>query len=123
MWKDFKKFAFKGNIVDLAMAVILGTAFGKIVTSLVNDMLMPFIGLIIGGVNFTKLSFTFGEATVKYGIFLQSVVDFLLVALALFFFIRLFLRFKKKEEKAAAPVVSKQEELLTEIRDLLKAKQ
>jgi large conductance mechanosensitive channel len=120
MWEDFRKFAFKGNIVDLGVAVILGAAFGKIVTSLVNDLIMPLIGLIIGGVNFTKLSITVGHATVKYGIFIQSVVDFLLVALSLFLFMRFFLRFRKKEEKAAAPAVNKQEELLAEIRDLLK---
>lgn len=123
MWNDFKKFAFKGNIVDLGVAVILGAAFGKIVTSLVNDLLMPLIGLIIGGINFKNLSFTVGHATVKYGMFIQSVVDFLLVALALFLFVRFFLKFKKKEEKAAAPAPNKQEELLAEIRDLLKAQQ
>jgi large conductance mechanosensitive channel len=117
--QEFKKFALKGNVLDLAVAVIIGAAFGKIVTSLVEDIIMPIIGLIMGGVNFSDLSFNVGKAVVKYGAFIQSIIDFLIIAISIFMVVRFFNRFKKKEE-VAAPQVDNKEVLLTEIRDLLK---
>ncbi|MGM0878020.1 MAG: large-conductance mechanosensitive channel protein MscL [Bacillota bacterium] len=119
MLQEFKKFALKGNVLDLAVAVIIGAAFGKIVTSLVEDIIMPIIGLLMGGLDFSKLSFKVGSAVVKYGEFIQSIIDFLIIAISIFMVIRFFNRFKKKEA-AVAPVVDKKEVLLTEIRDLLK---
>lgn len=123
MWQDFKKFAMKGNVLDLAIGVIIGGAFGKIVTSLVNDVIMPIFGLILGGINFSDLQFQYGETLIKYGAFIQSIVDFLIIAFSIFIFIRLITNFKKKEEPQAAdvpPEPSKEEILLSEIRDLLK---
>lgn len=122
MFQEFKKFALKGNVVDLAIGVIIGGAFGKIVTSLVNDLIMPLIGLILGGINFSKLSFTVADAEIKYGAFLQTVVDFLIVAFTIFIVVKMFNRFKKKQEEqpVAAATPDKTELLLTEIRDLLK---
>lgn len=121
VWKDFKKFAFKGNIVDLAVAVIIGGAFGKIVTSMVNDLIMPLIGIFLGGLSFTSLSFKFGSAVIKYGAFIQTVVDFFIISATLFCIVRMYLKFlKKEEEKPKTPSEpSNQEVLLTEIRDLL----
>ena len=120
MLDDFKKFAMKGNVVDLAVAVIIGGAFGKIVNSFVNDVLMPPLGALLGGVDFTGLSWQLsGEATLNYGMFIQTVIDFLIVAWAIFLAIKAMERFKKKEEeKPSEP--PKEEVLLTEIRDLLK---
>ncbi|MCQ2582764.1 MAG: large-conductance mechanosensitive channel protein MscL [Treponema sp.] len=122
----FKKFISRGNVVDMAVGVIIGGAFGKIVTSLVNDVVMPLIGLAIGGLNFKDLSFKLGEATVAYGNFIQSVVDFLIVAICIFAVIRIFEKFKKKEEPKAeepAPIVKSDELIVLEdIRDLLKNK-
>ncbi|MBD1380322.1 large conductance mechanosensitive channel protein MscL [Metabacillus arenae] len=122
MWEEFKKFAFKGNVIDLAVAVVIGGAFGKIVTSLVNDIITPLIGLLLGGINFSKLSFTVGAAVIKIGLFIQSTIDFFLIAFSIFLFVRFFNRFKRKEEKQPAAEVKadKKEELLVEIRDLLK---
>lgn len=120
MFQEFKKFALKGNVVDLAVGVIIGGAFGKIVTSLVNDMIMPLIGLLMGGIDFSKLSINVAKAEVKYGAFIQTVVDFLIVALTIFLVIRFFNRFKKKEEEKPSVTVDSKEELLKEIRDLLK---
>lgn len=123
MIKEFKEFSLKGNVLDLAIGVIIGAAFGKIVTSLVNDMIMPLIGLLMGGIDFNHLQIKVGSAVVKYGTFIQTIVDFLIVAFSIFMFIKLISRLKKKEEKqeeAAEPTLSKEEELLTEIRDLLK---
>ncbi|MEW9667993.1 large conductance mechanosensitive channel protein MscL [Ammoniphilus sp. 3BR4] len=122
MWQEFKTFALKGNVLDLAIGVIIGAAFGKIVTSLVNDLLMPLLGLLLGGLNLSGLEFQFGNAVLKYGAFLQTVVDFLIVAFSIFLFIKGLNRFKRKEEAkpAAPPAPSKEEVLLTEIRDLLK---
>ena len=124
MFSEFKKFALKGNVVDLAVGVIIGAAFGKIVTSLVNDIIMPLIGLLLGGVSFTKLNFPIGDAVVAYGIFIQTIVDFFIVAFSIFLFVKLFNRLKRKEEEAIPepPAPTKEEELLAEIRDLLKAK-
>lgn len=115
MWKEFKAFAIKGNIIDLAIGVIIGGAFGKIVTSLVNDIIMPIIALLIGRINFSSLSY-YG---IKYGEFIQTVVNFFIVAFSIFIVIRYVIRHKKKEEVKETPV-NPQEELLREIRDLLK---
>jgi large conductance mechanosensitive channel len=115
MWKEFKEFAIKGNVIDLAVGVIIGGAFGKIVTSIVQDLLMPLIALILGKDNFSNLHY----GTVAYGKFIQSVVDFFIIAFSVFLFVKFINRFKRKE----APVAKKldrQEELLAEIRDLLK---
>ncbi len=122
----FKKFISRGNVVDMAVGVIIGGAFGKIVTSLVNDIVMPLIGLLIGGLNFSELSITIGEAKIAYGNFIQTIVDFLIIAICIFSVIRLFEKFKKKEEvkpEEPAPVIKSDEAvLLEEIRDLLKNK-
>ncbi|MFP3122403.1 large conductance mechanosensitive channel protein MscL [Ectobacillus funiculus] len=123
MWQEFKKFAFKGNVMDLAVGVIIGAAFGKIVTSLVADIITPLVGLLLGGINITHLQIQVGNAVVKYGSFLQTIVDFLIVAFSIFMFIRFFNKLKRKqetEEKQEKPKPSREEELLTEIRDVLK---
>lgn len=123
MWNEFKKFAMRGNVLDLAVGVVIGTAFGKIVSSLVDDIIMPLVGSIGGGIDFSSLSIHFGEAEVKYGSFIQTVVDFLIIAFSIFIFIRLINRFKRNEEvKKEAPKTDTKEELLMEIRDLLKNK-
>ncbi|MCM3707017.1 MULTISPECIES: large conductance mechanosensitive channel protein MscL [Cytobacillus] len=123
MWNEFKKFALKGNVLDLAVGVVIGAAFGKIVSSLVDDIIMPLVGLLMGGVDFTDLMVKVGGAQVKYGLFIQNVVDFFIVAFSIFVFIRIINnRFKKKEEEALEPEVDPNVELLTEIRDLLKNK-
>lgn len=125
MWKQFKAFALKGNVLDLAVGVIIGTAFGKIVTSVVNDIIMPLFGLILGGVNLSNLTLTYREAVVSYGVFLQTIVDFTIIAFSIFLFIKLITRFKRKEEAKPTepPAPSNQELLLAEIRDLLKNRQ
>lgn len=121
MWNEFKQFTVKGNVLDLAIGVIIGGAFGKIVTSLVNDLLMPIIGLLLGGISFTGLQYQYGDTVIKYGAFIQSIIDFFIIAFSIFVFIRLINRFKNKEAKEVptAPILTKQEALLTEIRDLL----
>ena len=122
MWKEFKAFAFKGNVLDLAVGVIIGAAFGKIVSSLVADLLTPLLGILMGGLDFSSLSAQVGDATITYGVFIQTVIDFLIVAFSIFLFIKLIGKMKKKEEEkpAAPPAPSAEEALLTEIRDLLK---
>lgn len=125
MWKEFKAFAFKGNVLDLAIGVIIGGAFGKIVTSLVNDLIMPLFGVLLGGLNFTELQWHMGEAAISYGAFLQSVVDFAIISFSIFMVIRILNRVKRKEEEAAPappPAPPVEAVLLTEIRDLLKEK-
>lgn len=144
MIKEFKEFAMRGNVVDMAVGVVIGGAFGKIVTSLVNDVIMPPIGVLLGGADFKELKYVLQEAvldaegavvtpevTLNYGAFLQTIIDFLLVALAIFFLIKGINKLsdlKKKEEEAApaepapAPEPSAEEKLLSEIRDLLKNK-
>ena len=130
MLKDFKEFAFKGNVLDMAIGVIIGGAFGKIVTSLVNDLIMPIISILIGGLNFTDLKYVItpkhgdiAENAIAYGSFIQNVVDFLIIAFCIFIFVRLIEKFKKKEEvKVEAPKKADDVVLLEEIRDLLKAK-
>ena len=115
---EFKKFIAKGNAMDLAVGVIIGSAFGKIVSSIVDDILMPLIGVIIGGIDFSNLSIKIGEATVTYGNFIQNVIDFLIIAVCIFFIVKIMKKFTKKEEEPAPDTV-----LLEEIRDLLKEKQ
>ena len=120
---EFKKFIMKGDVVDLAVGVIIGGAFGKIVTSLVNDILMPIIGVIIGGIDFSNLSINFIDAKIMYGSFIQQVLDFLIISLCIFIFIKLIAKFtNKKDEVDKLEDKEKSDEtiLLEEIRDLLK---
>lgn len=100
MLKEFKDFALRGNVMDLAIAVIIGGAFGKIIASLVNDVLMPLIGLLLGGISFANLSVTVGEAVVAYGLFIQAIVDFVIVAFVIFLLVRAMNRMKKPEPAA-----------------------
>ena len=129
MFEEFKKFAMRGNVVDLAVGMVIGGAFGKIVSSFVKDVLMPPIGMLMGGVDFSDLAITLKEAvgetaavTMNYGLFIQTVVDFLIVAFAIFMVVKAMNSMKKEEEAApAAPAApSKEEVLLTEIRDALR---
>lgn len=120
--KEFKEFISKGNIVDMAIGVIIGSAFGKIVTSLVNDIFMPIIGVIVGGLDFSNLSIKVGNSAIMYGSFIQNVVDFLIVAACIFFMIKVLSKFKKKEEVKTETTVDENTLLLREIRDLLKKK-
>ncbi|MGI6203746.1 MAG: large conductance mechanosensitive channel protein MscL [Anaerovoracaceae bacterium] len=127
MWKEFKEFAFKGNAMDMAVAVVLGTAFTAIVNALVDGIITPIIGIVIGGIDFSSLAFTVGSASIKYGMVIQQTISFVLIALVMFLIIkginrmdraaRTLVGAKKEDEEAAAPT---QEELLTEIRDILK---
>ena len=125
---EFKAFIMRGNVVDMAVGVIIGGAFGKIVTSLVNDIFMPIIGMILGNVDFTSLEIKLGEpvegaeqAAIKYGMFIQEIVNFLIISLCIFMVIKLIAKMKKKkeEEPAPAPEPTKEEVLLTEIREAL----
>jgi large conductance mechanosensitive channel protein len=131
MLKDFKEFAFKGNVLDMAIGVIIGGAFGKIVTSLVNDLIMPIISILIGGLNFTDLKYVItpkhgdiAENAIAYGSFIQNVVNFFIIAFCIFIFVRLIEKFKKKEDAKVEEAPAKADDvvLLEEIRDLLKAK-
>lgn len=121
---EFKTFISRGNVLDLAVGVVVGSAFTKIVTSLVNDIITPLIGIVIGGQNFTGLSLTIGESTIAYGAFIQNIIDFLLIAFCIFVFIKFMNKFfakKEKEEKKVDPPKKSDEVLLLEeIRDLLK---
>jgi large conductance mechanosensitive channel len=121
---EFKAFAMRGNVIDMAVGIIIGAAFGKIVTSVVGDVIMPVIGLLVGGVNFTTLQFTVGESVIKYGNFIQVTFDFAIVAFAIFMLIKGLNSIKKKEDAAPAsaepPAPPADIVLLTEIRDLLK---
>ncbi|MBU3091790.1 large-conductance mechanosensitive channel protein MscL [Clostridium sp. CM028] len=127
MLKEFKKFALKGSVLDLAIAVVIGAAFSKIVTSLVNEIIMPFLGILMGGINFSSLQYDIPSSiaggvalSIKYGLFIQSIIDFLIIAFSLFIFIKAIQSVKKKEiEKIIAPKISNEEVLLSEIRDLL----
>ncbi|MBP5385897.1 MAG: large-conductance mechanosensitive channel protein MscL [Prevotella sp.] len=134
-FKEFKEFAMKGNVMDMAVGVIIGGAFGKIVTSLVDDVLMPFIGMLTGGIDLSGLEYKMmlpavdgGEpiagATLKYGAFIQNIIDFLIIAFCIFLMIKAMNKMtaKKEEEPAPAPEPSAEEKLLGEIRDLLKNK-
>ena len=131
MLKEFKEFAVKGNVVDMAVGIIIGAAFGKIVSSVVSDVIMPPIGLAIGGVDFSKLAVTLKQASgdaaavvISYGKFIQTVIDFTIVAFAIFMLIKAINTLKRKQEAAAQPppAPSKEEVLLSEIRDILKAR-
>ncbi|NLJ81253.1 MAG: large-conductance mechanosensitive channel protein MscL [Firmicutes bacterium] len=133
MLEEFKKFALRGNVVDLAVGVVIGGAFGKIVTSLVNDLIMPLLGLVLGRIDLTSLKLVLrqaneatGELALTYGNFLQNILDFLIISFSIFIAIRTINNLKKKEEEEpeppAPPELSNEEKLLTEIRDLLKNK-
>ncbi|WP_338947139.1 large-conductance mechanosensitive channel protein MscL [Fusobacterium canifelinum] len=128
LFDEFKAFVMRGNVVDLAVGVIIGAAFGKIVTSLVNDIFMPIIGMIIGNIDFSSLAITLGEpvegaeqAAIRYGAFIQEIVNFLIIALCVFVAIKVINKLQKKKEEAPAPAPepTKEEVLLTEIRDAL----
>ena len=128
MFKEFKEFISRGNVIDLAVGVIMGGAFGKIVTSLVNDIIMPLVGAIIGGINFTELSIKIKDSNIMYGNFIQNIVDFLIIAVCIFIMVKLVNKLndltkkKEKEKKEVVEEVKKSDEvlLLEEIRDLLK---
>lgn len=136
--KDFKEFAMKGNIIDMAVGVIIGGAFGKIVSSLVNDIIMPVVSTMTGGDNLSKMKYiitkgqeataegqaAIEEVAINYGMFIQNIVDFLIIALSIFVALKVIMKFKRKEAEspAAPPAPTKEEVLLTEIRDLLKEK-
>jgi large conductance mechanosensitive channel len=122
MFKEFVDFVKRGNVIDLAVAVIIGGAFGAIITSLVNDIIMPLVGVVLGGIDFSGLSVQVGDATVTYGSFIQATVNFLIIAFVLFLVLRGYNRMQKTEEEAPAPPPqpSPEETLLAEIRDLLK---
>lgn len=124
MFKEFKTFIMRGNVMDLAVGVIIGAAFGKIVTSLVNDILMPLIGVLLGKVNFTDLSVKIGSSTIKYGMFIQNIVDFLIVAFCIFVMIKIINKIinKKEDKKEEKPVKTDELKVLEEIRDLVKKK-
>jgi large conductance mechanosensitive channel len=131
MVKEFKEFAMRGNVVDMAVGIVIGAAFGKIVASFVSDVLMPPIGMLLGGVNFSDLMITLKNAVgdtpavvVKYGVFINTVIDFVIVAFAIFMVIKGMNSMKKKDEEAppAPPKPSNEEQLLTEIRDVLKSR-
>jgi large conductance mechanosensitive channel len=122
MVKEFRDFIFRGNVIDLAVAVIMAAAFGAIIASLVNDIIMPIIGVILGGLDFSALAIQYGTAVIAYGKCLQAIVTFVIIAFVLFLIVRSYNRFLKKKEEAPAapPAPSAEEKLLTEIRDLLK---
>ena len=125
MIKEFKEFIARGNVIDLAVGVIIGGAFGKIVTSIVNDLLMPLIGVVSGGIDFTGLSFKINEAEIKYGNFLQNVIDFLIIAFCIFILVKIVNKItRKKQEPVEEKPAPKPDDiiLLEEIRDLLKEK-
>jgi large conductance mechanosensitive channel len=123
MWQEFKEFAMKGNVMDLAVGVSIGGAFGKIVASLVEDIIMPLVGLLMGGVDFKGLQVQIGDTAIMYGAFVQNVIDFLIIAWVIFMMVKAMNRLRKKQEvveEAAGP--SNEEMLLAEIRDLLRDK-
>lgn len=124
MLQEFKKFMLRGNVLDLAVAVVIGGAFNKIVTSLVENIIMPLVGIILGGRSFENLALEVGEASVKYGAFIQSIVDFVIIGASLFVIVKSFEKLQKKKEEAPAPAPapSNEEVILAEIRDLLKQK-
>lgn len=122
MWAEFKEFISRGNVLDLAVAVVMGGAFGAIVNSFVNDIIMPLVGIVLGGIDFTGLSITIGGAQVMYGNFIQAIINFLVIAFSIFLVVKAANQFQRKQEAAPAPPPppTKEEELLAEIRDLLK---
>lgn len=131
LFKEFKEFAMRGNVVDLAIGIIVGAAFGKIITSFVNDVLMPPIGLLLGKMDFSTMAIVLKDATettpavlLKYGVFINTIIDFVIVAFAIFMVVKAMNKMKRKEEEVppAPALPSKEETLLTEIRDILKLK-
>jgi len=123
MLKEFNEFLQRGNVLDLAVAVVIGSAFNSIIDSLVNDLLMPIIGLIIGGIDFSSLSVQVGEAVFAYGNFIQAIVNFVIIAFTIFLVVRTYNRLRREEGEDPAPLAPSAEEvLLTEIRDLLEQK-
>lgn len=127
MWKEFKKFALRGNVIDLAVGVVIGGAFNKIVSSLVNDLISPIVGLFLGGIDLSKITIPIGTIiSIKIGLFLQAVLDFLIISFSIFMVIKAITSFRKKQEKEeeTSPIEtpSKEEMLLEEIRDILKEK-
>ena len=120
--QEFKAFAIKGNVIDLAVAVVIGAAFGKIVASLVENIIMPTIGILLGGVDFSNWAITVGDAKITYGVFIQSIFDFTIIAFVIFMVVRALARLQKKEEAkpTVMPEPSAEIKLLTEIRDSLK---
>ena len=123
MLSEFKTFIERGNVIDLAVGVVIGSAFGKIVSSLVDDILMPLIGVIIGGIDFSNLSINVGKASIAYGNFIQNVIDFLIVAFCIFILVKAINKLSKpKPKKEEAPKKKNEELLLEEIRDILKEK-
>ena len=126
MWKEFKEFALTGNVIDMAVGVVIGGAFGKIVTSIVNDIIMPLVGVLTGGLDFSAAQIVLkGDSALKYGSFIQNVIDFLIIAITLFAVVKAMNTVKKKLEKPAepepeAPAEPTEKEILAEIRDLLK---
>ena len=123
MWKEFRAFIMKGNVVDLAIAFVMGVAFAAIVTSLVNDIIMPLIGIILGGIDFASLSIQIGSATIAYGKFIQVCVNFVIIAFVIFLIVKALNKMKKPEAAAPPPGPTAEVILLTEIRDVLKARQ
>lgn len=121
MIKEFKAFVSKGNVLDLAIAVVMGAAFGKIVSSLVENIITPLVGILLGGVNFSEMSYPVGEASIRYGSFIQAIIDFLIISFAIFMFMKIANSlFRKKEEvKEVVVEVPATEQYLKEIRDLL----
>lgn len=119
MYKEFKDFISRGSAIDLAVGVIIGGAFGAIVNSIVADILMPLLGIILGGLDFSGLSVTIGKANIMYGKFIQSVIVFIFIGFTLFLLVKAINKTRKKEE--VLPVITKDQELLTEIRDLMKS--
>jgi len=121
MLKEFRDFAVKGNVIDLAVGVIIGAAFGKIVSSLVADLIMPLVGIFLGGLNYSALVWEVGDAKITYGKFIQNVLDFVIVAWVIFLMVKAINHFRRKEEeKPSEAPPPRQEKLLEEIRDLLK---
>jgi len=128
MFKEFKEFISKGNVIDLAVGIIIGGAFKSIVTSFVNDIIMPLVGMALGGISFADMNVAVGTATVNYGLFIQAIVDFIIIAFVIFLMVKAINRMRRRKEEAveeepAPPEPTKEEVLLTEIRDLLKNKQ
>ncbi len=122
MWEDFKKFALKGNVLDLAVAVVIGAAFGKVVSSLVEDIIMPVVGILVGGISVEDWSYKVNDVVLNYGLFIQSIIDFFIIAFSIFMVIRIFTKMKRKKDVPAEEepeVLDKTQEILIEIKDLL----
>ena len=118
---EFKEFISRGNVIDMAVGVVIGSAFSKIVSSLVNDVIMPLVGIIIGGLDFSSLTITIKDSSINYGLFIQNIVDFLIISACIFTVVKIMNKFKKKKEEEPTPTETPEDiKLLTEIRDLLK---